>query len=52
MWELIDGGLKHAFRHHPAVQALLPKLTLDVLEGRVAASTAARNLLLAQTNNA
>jgi LAO/AO transport system kinase len=49
MWERIDAGLKHAFRHHPAVQALLPKLTKDVLEGRVAASTAARNMLLVQT---
>jgi LAO/AO transport system kinase len=52
MWERIDTGLKHAFRHHPAVQALLPKLTQDVLEGRVAASTAARNMLSAQTNQA
>jgi LAO/AO transport system kinase len=52
MWERIDAGLKHAFRAHPAVQALLPKLTKDVLEGRVAASTAARNMLLARTNKA
>jgi LAO/AO transport system kinase len=52
MWERIDAGLKHAFRQHPAVQALLPKLTQDVLHGRVAASTAARNMLLAQTNQA
>jgi LAO/AO transport system kinase len=50
MWERIDAGLKHAFRHHPAVQALLPKLTQEVLEGRVTASTAARNLLAAQAN--
>jgi LAO/AO transport system kinase len=49
MWERIDAGLKQAFRRHPAVQALLPKLTRDVLEGRVAASTAARNMLSAQT---
>jgi LAO/AO transport system kinase len=48
MWERIDAGLKQAFRQHPAVQALLPKLTQDVLEGRVAASTAARNMLAAQ----
>jgi LAO/AO transport system kinase len=52
MWERIDAGLKHAFRHHPAVQALLPKLTQEVLEGRIAASTAARNMLSAQTNQA
>ena len=49
MWERIDVGLKQAFRLHPAVKALLPMLTQDVLEGRVAASTAARNMLLAQT---
>jgi LAO/AO transport system kinase len=48
MWERIDAGLKYAFRQHPAIQALLPALTKDVLDGRVAASTAARNLLLAQ----
>ncbi len=49
MWERIDAGLKQAFRQHPAVKVLLPSLTQDVLQGRVAASTAARNLLLAQT---
>ena len=52
MWERIDAGIKQAFKAHPAVQALLPKLTQDVLHGRVAASTAARNMLLAQTNEA
>ncbi|MDA8456933.1 methylmalonyl Co-A mutase-associated GTPase MeaB [Acidovorax sp. GBBC 3334] len=45
MWERIEAGLKHAFRAHPQVQALLPALQADVLGGRVAASTAARNLL-------
>jgi LAO/AO transport system kinase len=50
MWERIDAGLKHAFRQHAVVQTLLPQLTKDVLEGRMAASTAARNLLLAHTN--
>jgi LAO/AO transport system kinase len=49
MWERIDAGLKQAFRQHPAVQTLLPKLTQEVLEGRLAASTAARNMLSAQT---
>jgi len=48
MWERIDAGLKQAFRQHPAVRALLPKLTQDVLDGRLAASTAARNMLSAQ----
>jgi len=45
MWERIDAGLKQAFRAHPRVRELLPQLTLDVAEGRIAASTAARNLL-------
>jgi LAO/AO transport system kinase len=48
MWERIDAGLKQAFRQHPKVQALLPQLTQDVLQGRLAASTAARNMLEAQ----
>ena len=47
MWERIDVGLKHAFRHDPAVSALLPALTADVESGRLPASTAARNLLAA-----
>ncbi len=50
MWERIDAGLKQAFAQHPAVKDLLPKLTQDVLEGRLAASTAARNMLAAQMN--
>ena len=49
MWERIDAGLKQSFRQHPAVKTLLPTLTRDVLEGRLAASTAARNMLAAQT---
>ena len=48
MWERIDAGLKQAFRAHPQVKALLPVLQADVAAGRVAASTAARNLLAAQ----
>ena len=47
MWERIDAGLKQAFAQHPAVKNLLPELTHAVLEGRMAASTAARNMLLA-----
>jgi LAO/AO transport system kinase len=50
MWERIDAGLKQAFRQHAAVQQLLPKLTTEVLEGRIAPSTAARNMLAAQVN--
>ncbi len=52
MWERIEAGLKQAFAQHPAVQALLPKLTDEVIQGRLAASTAARNMLAAQVNKA
>ncbi|WP_119966260.1 methylmalonyl Co-A mutase-associated GTPase MeaB [Simplicispira lacusdiani] len=52
MWERIDAGLKHAFRQHPQVRELLPRLQQDVAAGRVAASTAARNLLSAQYGQA
>ncbi len=45
MWERIDAGLKLQFKQNPQVQALLPQMLKDVSEGRVAASTAARNLL-------
>ncbi|MBT8590102.1 methylmalonyl Co-A mutase-associated GTPase MeaB [Polynucleobacter paneuropaeus] len=45
MWERIDAGLKHAFRNHPEVQALLPRLSAEVNEGTMAASVAARRLL-------
>ena len=48
MWERIDFGLKQAFRQHPQVRELLPRMQSDVAEGRIAASTAARNLLAAQ----
>lgn len=46
MWERIDAGLKQAFHQHPRVKDLLPELTREVAAGRLAASTAARNLLL------
>ncbi len=52
MWERIDAGLKQAFRQHPAVQRLLPRLTLEVQQGRMPASTAARTMLLAQMTQA
>jgi LAO/AO transport system kinase len=45
MWERIDAGLKLQFKQNPQVQALLPQMLKDVSEGRLAASTAARNLL-------
>ncbi|MDR6215566.1 methylmalonyl Co-A mutase-associated GTPase MeaB [Paracidovorax wautersii] len=52
MWERIDAGLKSAFRQHPRVRELLPALRADVAAGRIAASTAARNLLAAQSGQA
>ncbi len=48
MWERIEAGLKQAFRQHPQVRELLPRMQTDVAAGRIAASTAARNLLAAQ----
>ncbi|MBT8519447.1 methylmalonyl Co-A mutase-associated GTPase MeaB [Polynucleobacter paneuropaeus] len=45
MWERIDAGLKRAFRNHPEVQALLPRLSAEVNAGTMAASAAARRLL-------
>jgi LAO/AO transport system kinase len=51
MWERIESGLKQAFRHNPQVQALLPQLTKNVEQGRLAASTAARQLLDAMKTN-
>jgi LAO/AO transport system kinase len=47
MWERIESGLKQAFRQDPEVKALLAQATKDVEQGRVAASTAARQLLAA-----
>lgn len=52
MWERIDAGLKHAFRHHPAVRELLPDTIAQVAAGRLPASTAARQLLAAQASRA
>jgi len=45
MWERIEAGLRQAFRGHAQVRELLPKLSAEVAGGRLAASTAARNLL-------
>ena len=49
VWERIDAGLKQAFRQDPAVSAMLPSLLEQVGNGRLPASTAARNLLSAHT---
>lgn len=50
MWERIEAGLKHAFRHSAKVKGMLPAMMKDVEQGRIAASTAARRLLDAQNN--
>ncbi len=52
MWVRIDAGLKLAFKQNPAVSQLLPELLVQVANGQVPASTAARNLLAAQLNQA
>lgn len=52
MWERIEAGLRQAFRHNPAVSALLPEMLVEVESGRLPASTAARNLLAAHTERA
>ena len=52
MWERIEAGLRQAFRHDPAVSALLPGMLAEVESGRLPASTAARNLLVAHTERA
>ncbi len=45
MWGLIDSGLRHYFREHPAVHAALPGLLQDVAEGRTTPGFAANRLL-------
>ena len=50
MWERIDAGLKQAFKQNLAVSRLLPELLAQVASGYIPASTAARNLLAAQSN--
>jgi LAO/AO transport system kinase len=45
MWERIDSGLREAFRTHPLVRELLPRLSAEVAAGAVPASVAARKLL-------
>ena len=52
MWQRIEAGLKHAFHQNALVQARLPALLADVSAGRIAASTAARNLLSAHAGQA
>ena len=47
MWERIDAGLKQAFRQNAGVRDSLPQFTEQVRDGKIAASTAARQLLQA-----
>ena len=45
MWARIEAGLRQRFRCDPAVRDLLPALSAQVREGRLAPSVAARRLL-------
>ena len=45
MWERIDAGLKQRFHEHPKVREALDATGRAVVEGRLPASTAARQLL-------
>jgi LAO/AO transport system kinase len=45
LWQLIDSGLRHRFRDHPAVNAALPELTRLVEEGATTPAAAAHRLL-------
>jgi LAO/AO transport system kinase len=51
MWERIDAGLKQSFRQDPAVSRLLPDVLAQVASGQLPASTAARQLLAAQSRH-
>jgi LAO/AO transport system kinase len=52
MWERIDAGLKQSFKNNPLVRAQLPAITSAVQSGQLAASTAARQLLVALASSA
>lgn len=47
MWNLIESGLRLAFRQHPEVHEALETVTARVVAGRLPPSTAARQLLAA-----
>ncbi|CAA9391298.1 MAG: YgfD: protein that forms a complex with the methylmalonyl-CoA mutase in a pathway for conversion of succinyl-CoA to propionyl-CoA [uncultured Ramlibacter sp.] len=51
MAERIEAGLRQAFHQNPAVQSLLPALRAEVEQGRLPASTAARQLLQAHKDH-
>jgi len=50
MWQLIDSGLRHRFRAHPAVKTALPNTTQAVAEGSMTPTVAAHRLLSLPTN--
>ena len=52
MWERIEAGLKQIFHQNAKVRALLPQLSLQVAQGQVPASAAARTLLAASASAA
>ena len=45
MWERIESGLRQAFHQDMAIKERLAQLSVEVAQGRVVASTAARELL-------
>ena len=45
MWSMIESGLHHMFRTHPAVSGALPGLSKDVASGKVTPGAAAHALL-------
>ena len=45
MWQLIDAGLRHRFRAHPAVKSALPQTTAAVADGGMTPTVAAHRLL-------
>ncbi len=45
MWSLIESGLHHLFKNHPAVHAALPKLSSQVAGGITTPGSAAQQLL-------
>ncbi len=47
MWDSVHAGLRQRFLQNPHVAAMLPDLVRQVALGQLAASTAAKNLLLA-----
>ena len=45
MWDIVHARLMADFHEHPGVKAALPAMLQEVAEGRIAASSAARELL-------